>query len=77
MSDTEIKKYSLDASTILQISKMYPADRFPDLFKKVWEKIEKAAENGQVIVLDKVYNELARKDDFAHRWLLERKKVLL
>lgn len=77
MSDTKVKKYSLDASAILQISKMYPADRFPDLFSKVWEKLEKAADDRAVFVLDKVYNELARKDDFAHEWLLARKKSVV
>jgi hypothetical protein len=77
MSEQTVKKYSLDASAILQISNMYPADRFPDLFEKVWEKIERAAKEGRVIVIDKVYNELARKDDFAHKWLLARKKDII
>lgn len=77
MSDTKTKKYSLDTSAILQISKMYPADQFPDLFSKVWEKIERAAEDGLIIVIDKVYNELSRKDDFSHKWLLARKKEIV
>lgn len=77
MNEVKIKKYSLDTSAMLQISRMYPADRSPDLFSRVWEKIELAAGSGQIIVIDKVYNELLRKDDFARRWLLERKKIII
>ena len=73
MSDVRIKKYSLDTSAILQISKTYPIHLFP----KVWESIELAAEEGRIFVIDKVYNELSRKDDFAHKWLKERKKKII
>lgn len=74
MEDKKGKRYSLDSSAILQISKMYPANQFPDLFNKVWEKIEKAIDGGVLIVIDKVYAELERKDDFAHNWLKARKE---
>ncbi len=73
MSQTESKKYSLDTSAMLQISKTYPIHLFP----KVWEKIERAAEEGKLFVLDKVYNELSRKDDFTHNWIKSIKKKIV
>lgn len=72
-SETTKKKLSLDASALLLIGVYYPEKKFP----RVWESLAISAEKGEIYVIDKIYAELARKDDFVHSWLKKRKDKIV
>lgn len=73
MADDNVQKiYSLDTSAVLMLGVFYPPERFP----LVWEKLEEAARQGKIYLLDKVYDELQEKDDIVAGWVKERRDLL-
>ncbi len=62
-------KYSLDTSTFLNaFIRVYP----PDVFPKLWEKINTLIHDGHLKATEMVLEELKRKDDDAYKWVKER-----
>lgn len=51
----------------------YPVDVFPT----IWKQMDGAATSGIVVVSDEVLRELERKDDGAHKWVKQRKKMIV
>ena len=60
-----LMKYSLDTSTFLNaFIRVYP----PDVFPKLWEKINTLIHDGHLKATEMVLEELKRKDDDAYKW---------
>jgi len=58
--------YSIDTSAFLDAwVRYYPIDVFPG----VWDQMNRAAQEGQLLVADEVLSELSKKDDGAHQWV--------
>lgn len=66
--------YCVDTSAWLDgWARDYP----PDVFPSLWTKLAECVTSGIVRCSEEVYVELARKDDDLHRWLKERKEVVV
>ena len=67
-------KYSIDTSAILDgWNRYYPPDVVPGL----WEKMEEMIEDGDLIASEEVLLELSRKDDEAHAWAKDHRKLFV
>lgn len=65
-------KYSIDTSAILDgYNRFYP----PDVFPKLWNLLEGLISNGSLKATELVFEELARKDDNAKRWIEAQKNM--
>ncbi|MDD9868062.1 MAG: DUF4411 family protein [Candidatus Campbellbacteria bacterium] len=56
-----MKKYLLDTSYILDMLEFYPPK--DPRFKFVWEKLEKKIKNKEILVIDKVFEELKKEKE--------------
>lgn len=66
--------FSLDTSGIIDIwTRHYP----PDVFPTIWVKMDAAAKNGEIWIIDEVAKELKRKEDGAHKWVKEREAIIV
>lgn len=65
--------YSIDSSGILDAFRYYP----PDVFPSIWTNMDRAADNGIIMVADEIYHELERKDDAAFQWLKGHKGIVI
>lgn len=66
--------YCVDTSAWMDgWQRYYPNDVFPTL----WQRLHDRITAGEIIASEEVYVELARKDDALHKWLQERKQMLV
>ena len=63
------KIYSFDAGALILLEVFYPARLFP----KVWERLDILISEKRLYVLDKVYDEVTKKDDTVSAWLKARR----
>jgi hypothetical protein len=61
--------FSLDTSAILDAWVRHCP---PDVFPTVWSHMDHAAENGEILVIEEVVQELGKKDDGASKWVKDR-----
>ncbi len=67
MNDTSIK-YLIDTNSLISPYKNY----YPfDFARKFWEQMQKSIENGNVVLLDLVKEELSKGDDELSEWINE------
>lgn len=66
-------RYSLDSSGILDVFRHYP----PDVFPSIWQRMDIAADDGTMAVVDEVYRELEKKDDTAFQWLKKHRQIVV
>lgn len=67
-------KYSVDASSIIQAwTNRYPIDVLPAF----WEDLESLIENGDLRVIDEVYEEIKRKEDKLFAWVKVRPSLIV
>lgn len=65
--------YCIDASALIDLRILYPVDVFP----KLWDNLEAIVKGSRLISPDEVYNELAKVDDDAFKWLKKFKKFVV
>jgi hypothetical protein len=66
--------YSIDTSALLDAwVRHYP----PDVFPGIWDQMDRAAKSAILSVSDEVVNELAKKDDGAHKWVKARSSIIV
>lgn len=63
--------YVIDSSSLIELSRRYPFDVFPNLWKKVEELIDK----GLLISHKEVLKEISKMDDFLKLWAQKQKKL--
>lgn len=56
-----MKKYLLDTSYFLNMKEYYPTE--DKKFDFIWEKLKEKIRNGEIIIIDKVFNELKEGKD--------------
>ncbi len=64
--------YIIDTSSIIDLFRNYPIDRFP----RLWKNLDKLIEENRLISHKKVLEELSKKEDNAYKWIKEREKML-
>lgn len=67
------KKYVIDTCSLTKLRTVYPADVFPG----VWEKVSQLAEDGVLISVEDVLEELRVQDDEVADWAKERSTIFL
>jgi Domain of unknown function (DUF4411) len=66
--------FSLDSSALLDAwARYYPIDVFPT----VWVKMDEAARQGRIFVVDEVVSELKKKDDGIYEWIKDRERIIV
>jgi hypothetical protein len=66
--------FSLDTSGLLDAwVRYYP----PDVFPTIWTHMERASKQGEIFVIDEVFEELGRKDDGIYQWVKEREYMVM
>jgi len=63
--------YVIDSSSLIELNRRYPPDRFPSL----WKKIESLIKEGLIIAPEEVRKEILRGDDTLKRWVIDQKKL--
>ncbi|MET0119257.1 MAG: DUF4411 family protein [Sedimenticola sp.] len=56
--------YVIDTCSLVAMTEIYPHDVFPG----VWEKVDELIDDGKIISVDDVYEELSSKDDDIYKW---------
>lgn len=66
--------FSLDTSGLLDAwVRYYP----PDVFPAIWNLMDGAARNGEIVVIDEVVREVERKDDGLVQWIKDRPGMVI
>jgi hypothetical protein len=66
--------FCFDTSAILDAwVRHYP----PDVFPTIWDRMDQAATQGQISVIDEVVTELKRKDDGIYKWIESRESMII
>lgn len=67
-------RYSIDTSSILDgWRRYYP----PDVFPKLWEKLDELINKGELKATEEVLAELEKKDDEVHEWAKKRPQLFV
>ncbi len=61
---SEDSSYVIDTCSLTQLNRIYPED----MFKPVWDAVEKLIINAQIFSIDEVYLELEAQDDLLLDW---------
>jgi predicted nucleic acid-binding protein len=66
--------FCFDTSAILDAwVRHYP----PDVFPTIWDRMDQAATQGQICVIEEVVIELKRKDDDIYKWIESRESMIV
>ena len=67
-------KYSIDTSAILNSwVRAYP----PDIFPRLWTRLDELIEKGILVAIEEVIIELERKDDEVYKWAKKRENMFV
>lgn len=64
-------KYVFDSDALIVLFNNFYRERFPSL----WEKFDRLVENGTIISVREVYNEIEGNDDRLSQWAKEKKAI--
>lgn len=70
---TQTPRYAIDTCSLTTLRRVYPKDVFPG----VWAKISELADNGVLISVEDVYEELKVFDDDVLEWAKEHSNVFV
>lgn len=70
---TPTPRYAIDTCSLIALRRVYPKDVFPG----VWAKVSELAENGVLVSVEDVYEELRAFDDVVLEWSKEHSDIFV